>query len=120
MYPSTLGVANASVAVPAGGATVNVIAAPGVNQSLRIVALNVSINRHVTGIVDASIVDPGFGTILLRAMGLSVNGQTTVTLVLPEPGYQVNVNSPLQLSITGTAAAGTATAVAYYFLDSMA
>lgn len=118
-YANPPGVAAVSIALIAGAANGTLIPPPGINVGLRIVALNVSINRLATGIVDVTISD-GNGNILLRSLGMQLTGTSTVVFTLPEPGFQVLANTPLNISTNSTAAAGTATAVAYYFFDSLA
>ena len=115
MYATTPGVANVSVALAVGAATVQVLPAAGANQCYRITSVLFSVNRLVTGITDVQLQD----TTQYWPMTLDAGNRQSYILV-PEPGVQLAVNTALTFFTNGTVAAGSGRVFITYVTDSVA
>ena len=111
-------VADATVNLIVGTATVNAVAAPGANKRIRVVGCHIGINRSGgAALIDAGI-RSGTGLITVaRGHGLSTGGTSIADLTIPEPGVPIAVNEALQLFATSTAATGAVVAIVYYYVD---
>ncbi len=111
-------IANASVALVAGTANVIIIPAPGVGFQARVFGGSLATNRlTAAAIVDVSL---SWGaTIILRGLGMTLNGTPGYSFLFPEPGITGAGNTALTLGTTSTAATGTVAMVLFYLIDAV-
>jgi hypothetical protein len=114
--PSVATILPATVAV---ATDTTVIAAPGAGTALRLVGGMLYVNRAVTGIVDAALTNGAAGAVIAALAGLSVAGKPGDQIVLPEPGYQLSLNTALVLNHIASAAVGSIRLVVYYYIDTV-
>lgn len=117
MYPRPPLLGTTSVNHIAGTVSATIIAAPGANNRLRFIGITGGINRNTGGIVDVRIRNGAGGETMFAALNQSVNGQSSFAYNLPEPGYQLDVNTLMQLECISTAGTGSTFVYVWYTID---
>ena len=117
LYPADVTLGTAAVAAGAG-TTITAIPAPGASLALRVVAIYMGIGRTAAAtVVDCIVNEAGGGPGIARATGLQLTGTSALWFYPPEPGYQLPVNTGIDFTAIGTAAAGSAFVILYTFTD---
>lgn len=97
-----------------------VIAAPGAGFAIRVVTAHLHQNRQCTGLADMQLQDGVGGIAFHHEAGLNAAaGGRSEPFIIPYPGFQLTVNTLLNLSHNSSVAAGNLVCVVYYFIDSV-
>lgn len=117
MYARPPLTSSVSLAAIAGTANSVFIAAPGAGFAIRLVGGHVGCSRAAGTALDLLLV---CGTFTMRLGSFHQAGGTSSSpLVIPEPGVLMPTNTGVTFTVISTAATGSGTCTAYYFVDTV-